>query len=84
LSQGDPNSLVARFLSAPVASGWSGLSAKILRVLESGEATSRDEIQRVTGASRSSVTNALAELLDAEAIVATASPHSPHRRYRIS
>jgi ATP-dependent DNA helicase RecG len=62
---------------------WGELGAEILRVLDSGDAMSREEIQHATGAGRSSVVNALAELLDAGVIVATAPPHSPSRRYRL-
>ncbi len=73
----------AGFLGALVAPEWGELGAEILHVLEGSEAMSREEIQNTTGAGRSSVVNALAELLDAGAIAATAPPHSPNRRYQL-
>ncbi|HEX9034854.1 MAG TPA: ATP-binding protein [Streptosporangiaceae bacterium] len=79
----EAGSALEGFLSAPVAPSVPRLGAEILRVLAPGDEMSREEIQIATGAGRSSVVNALAELLDSGAISATAPARSPNRRYRI-
>lgn len=43
---------------------------------------SREELQEATGASRSSVINALEELISSGIVEATAPARSPNRRYR--
>lgn len=58
------------------------LAERILGALSSVESASRDELQMATGASRSSVTNALDALIADGEVEATAPPRSPNRRYR--
>ncbi len=60
----------------------SGLPKRILEALEETDSASREELQAATGASRSSVTNALDDLITSGAVEATAPPRSPNRRYR--
>jgi ATP-dependent DNA helicase RecG len=60
----------------------SGLPERILEALSEAGSASREELQRATGASRSSVTNALDNLIASGAIEATAPSRSPNRRYR--
>lgn len=59
-----------------------GLSERILEALRATDSASREELQDATGASRSSVTNALDDLIAIRAVEATAPPRSPNRRYR--
>jgi ATP-dependent DNA helicase RecG len=59
-----------------------GLAERILEALRETDTASREELQNVTGASRSSVTNALEDLIGRGAVEATAPPHHPNRRYR--
>jgi ATP-dependent DNA helicase RecG len=64
---------------------WSprnGLPERILEALGETDSASREELQEATGASRSSVINALEELITSGAVEATAPPRSPNRRYR--
>jgi ATP-dependent DNA helicase RecG len=60
----------------------SGLPERILEALGETDSASREELQEATGASRSSVTNALDHLITIGTVEATAPPRSPHRRYR--
>jgi ATP-dependent DNA helicase RecG len=66
---------------APSLAG-SGLSERILEALGETDSASREELQEATGASRSSVTNALDHLITIGTVEATAPPRSPNRRYR--
>jgi ATP-dependent DNA helicase RecG len=59
-----------------------GLQERILEALGGTESASREELQLATGASRSSVINALEDLITSGAVAATAPPRSPNRRYR--
>jgi ATP-dependent DNA helicase RecG len=59
-----------------------GLPQRILEALGETGSASREELQRATGASRSSVTNALDYLITSGAVEATAPSRSPNRRYR--
>ncbi len=59
-----------------------GLRERILEALGETNSASREELQEATGASRSSVINALDELITSGAVEATAPPRSPNRRYR--
>jgi ATP-dependent DNA helicase RecG len=59
-----------------------GLSERILEALGETDTASREELQDATGASRSSVTNALDDLITSGAVEATAPTRSPNRRYR--
>jgi DNA-binding MarR family transcriptional regulator len=64
---------------------WSpgnGLQERIHEALGDTDSASREELQEATGASRSSVTNALDELITSGVVEATAPPRSPNRRYR--
>jgi ATP-dependent DNA helicase RecG len=58
------------------------IAERILEALSIADSASREELQTSTGASRSSVTNALDALMAAGEIAATAPPRSPNRRYR--
>lgn len=60
----------------------SGLPERILQALGETDSASREELQEATGASRSSVINALDELITSGAVEATTPPRSPNRRYR--
>ena len=60
----------------------SGLAERILEALRETDSASRGELQEATRASRSSVTNALDDLITLGAVEATAPPRSPNRRYR--
>jgi DNA-binding IclR family transcriptional regulator len=60
----------------------SGLSERILEALGETDSASREELQEATGASRSSVINALDHLITIGIVEATAPPRSPNRRYR--
>ena len=60
----------------------SGLPERILETLGGTDSASREELQQATGASRSSVINALDDLITSGAVEATAPPRSPNRRYR--
>lgn len=60
----------------------SGLAERILEALSATDSASREDLQDATGASRSSVTNALDDLINSGAVEATAPPRSPNRRYR--
>lgn len=66
---------------APSAPGG-GLPERIFEALGETGSASREELQRATGASRSSVTNALDNLISSGAVEATAPSRSPNRRYR--
>jgi ATP-dependent DNA helicase RecG len=65
-----------------LSSSGSGLPKRILEALGETDSASREELQAATGASRSSVTNALDDLITNGAVEATAPPRSPNRRYR--
>jgi ATP-dependent DNA helicase RecG len=65
-----------------LSSPGNGLARRILEALGETESASREELQEATGASRSSVTNALDNLITSGAVEATAPPRSPNRRYR--
>lgn len=65
-----------------LSSSGSGLPKRILEALGETDSASREELQAATGASRSSVTNALDDLITSGAVEATAPPRSPNRRYR--
>ena len=67
---------------ATLSSSGSGLPKRILEALGETDSASREELQAATGASRSSVTNALDDLITSGAVEATAPPRSPNRRYR--
>lgn len=58
------------------------LAERILEVLGEADSVSREELQAATGASRSSVINALDDLITSGAVEATAPSRSPNRRYR--
>jgi DNA-binding IclR family transcriptional regulator len=60
----------------------SGLPERILQALGETDSASREELQEATGASRSSVINALDKLMTSGAVEATAPSRSPNRRYR--
>ncbi|HUZ24949.1 MAG TPA: ATP-binding protein [Streptosporangiaceae bacterium] len=60
----------------------SGLPERILETLGETDSASREELQQATGASRSSVINALDDLITSGAVEATAPSRSPNRRYR--
>jgi ATP-dependent DNA helicase RecG len=66
---------------APSSPG-NGLPERILEALGETDSASREELQEATGASRSSVTNALDRLITIGTVEATAPPRSPNRRYR--
>jgi ATP-dependent DNA helicase RecG len=66
---------------APVSAG-AGLPERILEALAETDSASREELQETTGAGRSSVINALEDLIASGAVEATAPLHSPNRRYR--
>ena len=59
-----------------------GLTKRILEILSRTDSASREELQEATGSSRSSVINALETLISSGSVKATASSHSPNRRYR--
>lgn len=59
-----------------------GLPERILAALSETDSASREELQEATGAGRSSVINALDDLITIGAVAATAPPRSPNRRYR--
>ena len=63
-------------------SNGDGLRQRILEALSGTDSASREELQEATGASRSSVINALDVLLDHGTVEATAPSRSPNRRYR--
>ena len=65
-----------------MSSHGSGLPERILKALGGTDSVSREELQEATGASRSSVINALEELITSGAVEATAPSRSPNRRYR--
>ena len=65
-----------------LSSPGSGLPERILEALGETDSASREELQEATGASRSSVTNALDHLITSGTVEATAPPRSPNRRYR--
>ena len=65
-----------------LSSPGSGLPGRIFEALGETDSASREELQEATGASRSSVTNALDDLITSGAVEATAPPRSPNRRYR--
>lgn len=65
-----------------LSSPTSGLGERILEALSETDSASREELQEATGASRTSVINALDELITSGAVEATAPPRSPNRRYR--
>ncbi len=65
-----------------LSSPGSGLPERILHALGETDSASREELQEATGASRSSVINALEGLITSGAVEATAPPRSPNRRYR--
>jgi len=60
----------------------SGLPERILEALGETDSASREELQEATGASRSSVINALDDLITSGTVEATAPSRSPNRRYR--
>jgi ATP-dependent DNA helicase RecG len=60
----------------------SGLAERILEALSETDSASREELQEATGASRSSVINALDDLIASGTVEATAPARSPIRRYR--
>lgn len=66
----------------PLSSHGNGLAERILEALSGTDSASREELQAATGASRSSVINALDALLKSGAVEATAPSRSPNRRYR--
>ena len=70
----------AAFKALPSPGG--DLRERILEALSEVGSASREELQRTTGASRSSVTKALDNLITSGAIEATAPSRSPNRRYR--
>jgi ATP-dependent DNA helicase RecG len=59
-----------------------GLANRILEALSETDSASREDLQAATGASRSSVINALDALISRGAVEATAPSRSPNRRYR--
>jgi ATP-dependent DNA helicase RecG len=59
-----------------------GLGVKVMAALHEVEDASREELQQITGATRSRLTSVLQELVDLGFVEATAPPHSPNRRYR--
>jgi ATP-dependent DNA helicase RecG len=65
-----------------LSSPGSGLPERILEALGETDSASREELQEATGASRSSVINALDDLITSGTVEATAPSRSPHRRYR--
>jgi ATP-dependent DNA helicase RecG len=65
-----------------MSSHGSGLPERILKALGGTDPVSREELQEATGASRSSVINALGELITSGAVEAAAPSRSPNRRYR--
>jgi ATP-dependent DNA helicase RecG len=67
-----------------LSSPGSGLPERILEALGETDSASREELQAATGASRSSVINALDDLITSGAVEATAPSRSPNRRYRRS
>lgn len=66
----------------PVPAPGNGVRGRILVALTETESATREELQQVTGASRSGVTKALDELIGNGLVEATAPPRSPNRRYR--
>ena len=66
---------------APSSPGG-GLPERILEALGETDSASREDLQEATGASRSSVINALDDLIARGAVEATAPSRSPNRRYR--
>ncbi|MGH3159336.1 MAG: ATP-binding protein, partial [Streptosporangiaceae bacterium] len=66
----------------PPSPHGNGLPERILGALSETDSSSREELQEATGASRSSVTNALDSLINRGAVEATAPSRSPNRRYR--
>jgi DNA-binding IclR family transcriptional regulator len=68
--------------SKAVSPAGSGLGERILEALGGTESASREELQQATGASRSSVINALEDLITRGAVATTDPLRSPNRRYR--
>jgi ATP-dependent DNA helicase RecG len=68
----------------PVPPAGNSLADRIFQKLSEVVSASREELQAATGASRSSVTNALDALIASGTVKATAPPRSPNRRYRRS
>jgi ATP-dependent DNA helicase RecG len=66
----------------PLSPAGNGLADRIFQKLSEVVSASREELQAATGASRSSVTNALDALIASGTVEATAPPRSPNRRYR--
>ncbi len=58
-----------------------GLADRILEVLNRTDSANREELQEATGASRSSVINALESLISQGDVEATTPSRSPNRRY---
>lgn len=60
------------------------LAAQVIAVLRDADDASREELQKVTGATRSTLTNVLQDLVDEGVLEATAPARSPNRRYRLA
>lgn len=60
------------------------LAAQVIAALRDTDDASREELQKVTGATRSTLTNVLQELVDEGVLEATAPTRSPNRRYHLA
>jgi ATP-dependent DNA helicase RecG len=60
------------------------LAAQVIAVLRDADDASREELQKVTDATRSTLTNVLQDLVDEGVLEATAPTRSPNRRYRLA
>ncbi|MBV9382222.1 MAG: helix-turn-helix domain-containing protein, partial [Streptosporangiaceae bacterium] len=61
------------------------LAAQVIAALRGMDDASREELQKITGATRSTLTNVLQELVEEGVLEpTTASIRSPNRRYRLA
>lgn len=60
------------------------LAAQVIAVLRDVSDASREELQKATGATRSTMINVLQQLVDEGVLEATAPTRSPNRRYRLA
>jgi ATP-dependent DNA helicase RecG len=60
------------------------LAAQVIAALRGADDASREELQTITGATRSTLTNVLQQLVDEGVLEATAPTRSPNRRYRLA
>jgi ATP-dependent DNA helicase RecG len=82
LSPGLPEIAPLEITTGPAPAPANGVRHRILEALTDTEPATREELQHVTGASRSGVTKALDALIADGVVEPTAPPRSPNRRYR--